>query len=246
MVRRGIGLPLVGLLACMADLVASTLPMRDLSSPQEQACPEMCRVAGMNPANWTVVAGFDQLSACSRPILMDFSLDIPTTERQFIRTCDTWGTYYYHTPAPSIRVASEEETSSVAPQLAWSPAGSMSTRAGHRAITAAEEIQSHLQRAPTAWDKTVLFSAFGGATVGVYIGENILNPSVADNLFKPFMDKIRTVGIDSSKSALLQVCGQNRTGDQTFGVIASANSDLSTVQAAVKSWVNATCVDTSI
>ncbi|POR31800.1 Chitinase [Tolypocladium paradoxum] len=245
MVRRGLGLPLVGLLTCAIDLVVSTLPMRPLPPPQGQACPDMCRETGTNAANWTVVAGFDQLSACPRPILLDFSLDIPATERQFIRTCDAWGPYYYYTPAPSFRIASEEGTDQVVPHLAWSAAGSNPERAGHRAVTAVKEIQSHLQRATTAWNKTILFGAFGGATVGVYIGENMLNPSVADSLFEPFMKKIRTVGIGPSKAALLQVCGQTRTGDRTFGVIAAASSHLSTVQAAVNLWANATCVDTS-
>jgi hypothetical protein len=205
----------------------------------------MCHGSGTDPANWTVVAGFDQLSACSRPILLDFSLDIPITERQFIRACDAWGEYYYYTPAASFRIASDEEADQVVPHLAWSAAGSKSERTGNRAVTAVREIHSYLQRASAAWNKTILFGAFGGATVGVYIGENMLNPSVADALLEPFVEKVLAVGIGASKSALLQVCGQNRTGDVTFGVIAAASSDLSTVQAAVKLWANATCVDTS-
>jgi hypothetical protein len=205
----------------------------------------MCHEAGTNPRNWTVVAGFNQLSACPRPILLDFSLDIPTSENQFIHTCDAWGSYYYYKPAPSFKIASEEEADRVVPHLAWSPAESKTETGGLRGVTVIKEIQGHLQRAGTPWNKTILFGGFGGASVGVYIGENMMNPSVADLLFEPFIDKIQTVGIGASKAALLQVCGQNRTGYQTFGVIAAGSSDFSIVQAAVKLWANATCVDTT-
>lgn len=243
--RYGLLLSLVSLLTCVVDLVDSTLPMRPLPPPQGQQCPEMCHTSGTNPANWTVVAGFDQLSACPRPLLLEFSLDIPTTENQFIHTCDAWGTYYYYKPVPSLRVSSEEDVVRVVPHLAWSPAISKSETGGLRGVTVVKEIQSHLQRASPVWNKTILFGGFGGATVGVYIGENMMNPSVADVLFEPFIEKIRTAGIGASKAALLQVCGQNRTGDQTFGVIAAGSNDFSIVQAAVKLWANATCVDIS-
>lgn len=66
-----------------------------------------------------------------------------------------------------------------------------SIRSGLRAITAVKEIQKNLQLASgSVWKKTILFGTFGGATVGVYVGENMLNPSVASSLFKPFMDKL--------------------------------------------------------
>ncbi|EEQ33387.1 chitinase [Microsporum canis CBS 113480] len=244
MVRLSLGLPLAGLLT--STFATVTLPMRDLPPLSGQTCPESCHEAGYMPSNWTVVAEFDQLKACPRPILMDFSLDIPVSEKQIIRTCDTWGTYYYYTPAPSFGIPSENEQDHVIPHLALSAAGnnSQGMRARYQAVTAVKKIQSHLQRS-AEWNRTILFGAFGGATVGVYIGENMQNPSVADSLLKPFMEKIMSVGIESSKAALLQVCGNNRTGDNTFGIIAASNKGLSTAQAAVKQWANATCVDTS-
>ncbi|KAB5513032.1 chitinase [Coniochaeta sp. 2T2.1] len=245
MVRGGIGLSLVGLLALTANFAASTLPMRPLPQRRDQSCPDACIETGTNPANWTVVARFEQLAACARPVLMDFSLDIAPTEPQFIRTCDTWGEYYYHTPPLAWTKASDEDTERVVPQLAWTGAESKKERSGRRAVAAVDEIRSHLQRAGLAWNRTILFSAFGGATVGVYIGENMLNPSVANAMLPPLVDKIRTVGINAGKSALIQVCGQNRTSDLTFGVIMTASSDVSAVQAAVKSWSNGTCVDIS-
>ncbi|KAM5435297.1 hypothetical protein MferCBS31731_006262 [Microsporum ferrugineum] len=244
MVRLNLGLPLAGLLT--STLATATLPMRDLPPFSGQTCPESCHDAGFMPSNWTVVAEFDQLKACPRPILMDFSLDIPVSEKQIIRACDTWGTYYYYTPVPSFGIPSENEQDHVIPHLALSAAGnnSQGMRARYQAVTAVKKIQSHLQRS-AEWNKTILFGAFGGATVGVYIGENMQNPSVADSLLKLFMEKIMSVGIESSKAALLQVCGKNRTGYNTFGIIAASNKSLSTAQAAVKQWANATCVDTS-
>ncbi|KAK0625161.1 chitinase [Bombardia bombarda] len=246
MAGRGLRLSSAGLLICMANLAVALLHMRPLPPPRLQSCPDACHETGTDPANWTVFAEFDQLRACHRPILLDFSLDIPTHEKQYIRTCDTWGEYYHHMPAPDSGTASDEATVQVLPQLAWSAAGgSKSERAGSRAVMAVEEVDRYLHRAAMQWNKkTILFAAFGVVKVGVYIGENMFNPSVADALLAPFVDKIRAVGIGSSKSAILQVCGQNRTSDLTFGIIAAVSKNTDPVQSAVSSWVDAKCVDT--
>lgn len=144
-----------------------------------------------------------------------------------------------------MKVVSNEETDQVTPHLALVPSESNAKQAGLRATTAVKEIQKQLERAVDHWDTTILFSTFGGATVGVYVGESLNSPSVAESLFVPFMDKIRTAGIAPNKSALLQVCGDDRAAIRTFGVIATANTDFSIVQSAVKSWANADCVDTT-
>lgn len=241
MVRCGLGLPLAALFAHAIAPVTASLAMASLPARRVDTCPDVCRERGSNPANWTVVAEFAQLGACSHPIVLDFSLDIPTSDKQFIRACDTWGESYYYTPPPQIETTPGEEKERVLPQLAWS---GRKKGAHLKALMALKEIKAHLQGG-TAWNKTVLFGAFGGATVGVYIGNGMLGPSAATVLIDPLLAKIEAVGIRKSKAAMLQVCGQNRTSSLTFGVIAAADKDFATVQAAVKSWSQSDCVNTT-
>lgn len=222
----------------------ASLPMLPLPPPPGQTCPGTCDISGIDSSNWTVVAKFDQLVACPRPILLDFSLDVPTTDTQFIRSCDAWGESYIYKPAPEIVETSVNNTDRVVPHLAWSPSASATERLGVRAGTIFQELRDHLQYLPS-WDKTIMFGSFEGATVGVFIGREILTADTANVLFSRLADKIRDVGIGTSKSALLQVCGEGISDSRTIGVIAAADSDLTTVQSAVKSWANATCVDTS-
>lgn len=193
MVRWTFGFPVVGFLTGVAsqsttaipvspnvipkDEYSRPLPMAPLPPPQGQQCPDTCRESGTDSANWTTVALFPQLSACSRPLLLEFALDTPTDQPQFIRACDTWGDSFYYTPVPSFRTAENEEIDRVVPQLAWTSASVNAEFAGLRGSTIMTEIRDHLRRKQAAWDKTVLFGSFGGATVGVYIGEGLLNPS---------------------------------------------------------------------
>ncbi|TLD19635.1 hypothetical protein PspLS_09441 [Pyricularia sp. CBS 133598] len=217
--------------------VKATLPA------ERDQCPVTCKEAGPDPSDWTVIAEFGQLQACPRPLLLDFSVMIPVTTTQQIRVCNVWADDFQEVgTAPDVPFNSTEDISA---QLAWTPALSDDEIGGRLASQSVEHLQHYLETAlDRAGNRTILFATSSGTTVGVYVGANLLNPSVAENLFQPFLGALWGPGIADSKASLLQAC-EGRSGNEIFGIIAAASSDFATVQNAVARWSNGTCVDTS-
>ncbi|KAG6006524.1 hypothetical protein E4U21_006978 [Claviceps maximensis] len=207
-------------------------------------CPEPCYKLGPNPSNWTVFSDVKLIGGCARPVLLDFSLYSTSHNGIYVRSCDAWGAYYYFTPPAVISAAPDEEKTNVTAQLAWSPNPDASA-SSYTAITLLQELQYQVQRSTTPWEKTILFGAFQDVTVGIYIGDNMLNPGAVDTLFEPLIDKLFAVGIGSSKAAALQVCDEKRTSDLTFGVIVVANRNLAHVRGAVEIWSKSNCLNTT-
>ncbi|KAG6042058.1 hypothetical protein E4U41_006179 [Claviceps citrina] len=231
--------------ALIPPAVANSAPAPILSSPETQLCPEPCYKTGPNPSNWTVFSDIKLISGCMRPMLLDVSPGASPSQNTFVRGCDTWGAYYYFSPPPKISAVPGETETKVTAQLAWSPPGSKSERATKAAVTVLREVEYQLQRSATPWGKTILFGVFQGTTVGVYIGDNMLDTSAVDTLFKPLVDKVTSAGIGASRPALLQVCGDKRTSDKTFGVIVMSNGNLGAMQDATRTWAGSNCVNTT-
>ncbi|KAK6822971.1 hypothetical protein PG987_014516 [Apiospora arundinis] len=144
-----------------------------------------------------------------------------------------------HPPLPTDPGAED-----VVPELAWTPAASENDIGGRLVSQSVEHLQSYLANGFQAVNRTILFATVSGTTAGVYVGANLLNPSVAEKLFGTFLDTLWHVGIADSKAALVQVC-DDRTGDSIFGLIAAASGDFSLVHDAASRWSNGSCVDTS-
>lgn len=229
------------LLAVLAEPVAA------ISAPSRDLCPETCMVSGFDRSNWTVVAELSQLQSCNRPLVLDFSVNLPVAAKQHVRACNVWANDFdggVETLASTY--GDDAVTQEVVVELAWTPAASENDTAGRRVAQSVEHLQAYLANGhKQAANRTTLFATVSDTTVGIYVGAHLVNPSVAEKLFDPFLDRLRGAGIANSSSALLQACS-NRTGDQIFGIIAAATGDFTTVHNAVQQWANGTCVDTSV
>ncbi|RFU75800.1 glycoside hydrolase family 18 [Trichoderma arundinaceum] len=77
-----------------------------------------------------------------------------------------------------------------------------------------------------------------GVVVAVYSGSAIDNgqtiPSVLQHIEKKFHG-------ESPSSAIIELCGEDRNADYTFGVAIDTTGDIAAVQKAVVSWSNGTC-----
>ncbi|KAG5952739.1 hypothetical protein E4U53_000009 [Claviceps sorghi] len=244
--RLGINLSLV-FATWLGSLIHSTFsnPTNAPRAPSSQSrlCPDPCYKTGPNPSHWNVFSDVRLISGCARPILLDFSLHAPSSENLYVRSCDAWGTYYDFKPAPKISPASDEKEANVTAQMAWSPSPQPAA-SSYVAVTLLREVEYQLLRSTTPWDKTVLFGAFQGMALAVYVGDNFLNPSAVDALFKPLIEKVSLVGMGLSK-ALIQVCGDEISSDQTFGVIVLANGTLADVHDAALIWSRSQCINTT-
>ncbi|KAL8335759.1 hypothetical protein RB598_009788 [Gaeumannomyces tritici] len=235
------------------DLRRHLLPVLGLAGVLVAArdmCPELCSVAGPNPSNWTVVAEFGQLQACRKTLVLDFAVHIPVTVQQQIRVCAVWGDDFGSpvSSKPSNTTHTDGLAEEVTPSFAWTPATSEDEIGDRLAHNTIETLGSYLLRSPSAENRTIIFGTASDITVGVYVGAHLRNPSVAESFFNftsnSFLAAIHAVGIADSKSALLQVC-ENRTADETFGLIAASSADFAIVHDAVAKWNNGSCVDTS-
>ncbi|KAI6601290.1 hypothetical protein MCOR06_000373 [Pyricularia oryzae] len=142
--------------------------------------------------------------------------------------------------ASSSSLNSEE----IVPHLAWTPAASQDDIGGKVASQSVEHLERYLRTGPGAENRTMLFATVSGSTVGVYVGADLVNPSVSEKLFPAFVESLLSVGIANSKASVLQVC-DGRSSNQIFGMIAAASADFQTVHHAVGMWSNGSCVDTS-
>lgn len=233
-------LPLVGLAGLVLPGVDAAAPLRDL-------CPVTCLEAGPDPSNWTVVAEFNQLKACQRPLVLDFSVKVPVSTKQHIRVCNMFINDFDSPVSSHLELASttaETESKEVVPQLAWTPAASEDEIGGRLVVQSVGHLKSYLANNQQQSKRIMLFGTVSDTTVGVYVGANMLGTSVAEDLFESFINNVYSTGIADSKASLVQVC-DDRTGDDVFGLIAASTADFSTVHHAVGQWSNGTCVDTS-
>ncbi|KAJ0164046.1 Killer toxin subunits alpha/beta [Colletotrichum tanaceti] len=225
---------------CFLPLVGSLFHRGGMS--QQDLCPTTCVVSGPDPANWTTVGEFGQLQACKKPLVLDFSVTIPVTEKQPIRACNVFANDFYAGPVEPPASGGTEDVASI---MAWTPAGSENETGGLVASQPVEHLQSYLRNAMSrAANRTILFATASDVTVGVYVGANLLNPSVAETLFDYLLAVLFGPGIADEKSALIQAC-DGRSGDQIFGLIAASTPDFTTVHNAVARWSNGQCVDIS-
>ncbi|RYO82926.1 hypothetical protein DL766_006995 [Monosporascus sp. MC13-8B] len=209
---------------------------------QQDLCPTTCIASGPDPANWTTVGEFGQLQACKKPLVLDFSIAIPVTEKQPIRACNVFADDFYTGP---VEPPASGGTEDIAPIMAWTPAGSEDETGGLVASQPVEHLQSYLRNVVSrAANRTILFATASDFTVGVYVGANLLNPSVAGIFFDYFLAVLFGPGIADDKAALIQAC-DGRGGGQIFGLIAASTPDFTTVHGAVARWSNGQCVDTS-
>ncbi|KFY12571.1 hypothetical protein V492_03804 [Pseudogymnoascus sp. VKM F-4246] len=177
-------LPLLGLAGLISSGIDAVAPLRNL-------CPRTCLEAGPNPSNWTVIGEFSQLQACQKPMVLDFSVNIPVSEKQQIRVCNVFANDFGNRANSSITLAStggEIETKQVNHQLAWTPTASK------------DEIGRKTSK------RIMLFGTVSGTTVGVYVGAILIGCSIARDLFDSFLNNLDDIfGLIAASSATFSI-----------------------------------------
>lgn len=214
-------------------------------------CPRPCSVSGFNPSNWTVYSHLSRLDACDKAVMLDFSIYAPVDEAQRVRSYAVWGSDFENAAAAAEtnndHVQINTTTESVNLELAWWNGGDSLSSAPRGdvidVIAAMAEVQSYLTHARELNNnRTILFAASGNAAVGIYVGAAVTNTGVPGAVVQPLIDRMRTSGI-SKGGALAQVCGTDRTNQDTVGIIATMDGGFATVQSALRTWISgAMCV----
>lgn len=218
-----------------------------LSSPLK-ACPVPCSQAKLRD-NWSVYNSLDRLKFYPLPVLFDTSLytSLDNPDQTFsIRACSVGnlpeknatmaeeapdvlvlksgvGTQRIATPAACSNKASDAKEK--AQLIPWSDGGSNSVGIG-AAVSAVRDFIKDNHRCEAS---TAVFSYYEGVVVGAYAGSKITADSATSSL-------------QIKGPQLLQICGDGRNSEHVLGIAVDTEADFGRMQEAVKSWNEATCV----
>ncbi|GIK06329.1 hypothetical protein Aspvir_001976 [Aspergillus viridinutans] len=244
-------------LGAAAALVLSTWPtaastnpgFRKAASPSYRssasACPERCSDAGPNTGNWSVYADFKQIHKCKETMFYDFSLfddvdDQNGTHR--IQACSSYGPDFASLPASTARIASAEFVDVVF-ELGWWHEGFGLAAAGLRSIV--KQMRRYAEGGHGRTDRPfIIYGQSVQATIGLYIGQGLLNQGLSESALKLFQDNLDKLEV-STPSLAMQLCEEGYDSTHVFGIMATSNGTFAPIQSTIKAWANATCLSFS-
>ncbi|THC89508.1 hypothetical protein EYZ11_011042 [Aspergillus tanneri] len=159
-------------------------------------------------------------------VFYDFSLygqvdDLADNHR--IQACSSFGPDFSQIAPSSLQIASAESVD-VEFEIGWWDEGFGLATSGLRPL--------------------IIYGQSGQATIGLYIGGDLLNQSLSESALKMLQDNLASLNV-STPSLAMQLCGSHYDSTHIFGVMATSNGTFAPIQRAIKSWINATCLSFS-
>ncbi|KAL5332613.1 hypothetical protein BJX70DRAFT_392853 [Aspergillus crustosus] len=209
------------------DGATATSISRKPASPSYSSanvCPGRYGVSGPSTGNWSVYPNFNKIQKCPKTMFYDFSLYDQVDnkdENHRIQACSSFGTDFASFPVESVQLASAE-SHNVEFEIGW-------WKEGYG--LAAAEIKSLVKQS-------------GQATIGLYIGQGLLNEAIGESALKIFQDNLEHLNVSTTTLAM-QLCGSGYGSTYIFGIMATSNGTFTPIQGAIKSWANGTCLSFS-
>lgn len=123
------------------------------------------------------------------------------------------------------------------PRRAWW--GALETNKSVDRLLAAHQLREYLTQANFC-DQRILFASANGVMVGFYSGASVDGQQASVSLMSDFIHHIQTKGMHATMA--LEICGQNRTANDVFGIVIATNGNLTFVQKTVQSWTDGKCL----
>ncbi|GES66671.1 hypothetical protein ATETN484_0016021800 [Aspergillus terreus] len=227
----------------------ATPGFRNSASPSYRSsvmlCPERCSDSGANTGNWSVYPDFKKTRKCKETMFYDFSLSDNVDDRNGthrIQACSSYGPDFASIAVSTAQIPSAEPVV-VEYELGWWHEGFGLAGAGLRSIVKQMGRYAEGGHGPT--DRPfILYGQSGQATVGLYIGQGLLNQGLAESALKLFHDNLDKVEV-STPSLAMQLCEDGYDSTRVFGIMATSNGTFAPIQSAIKAWANATCLSFS-
>ncbi|AEO69851.1 8553ff05-870f-4b92-b10e-2b4ef4e5facd [Thermothielavioides terrestris] len=239
-----LGEPLVRFVVLVAALVNAVAGQG--GNPKDP-CPAHCYTAGAAPTNWSVYHNLDQLHRCPQRFFFDFSVDDNVDEPNTLhrlRACGLWGADWNRLPAsPTPPLPATEVNATF--QLGWLDAGSTTVLSGD-ATSLLSHLGAYLSKGfGTDSGSTVLFGLTGNATFGFYLGSALQREGTGNTfVLNTILSAFRSRGLGGGLVA--QLCGPGRAADHVLGLAVAVNGSFQAVQAAVRKWRQAECVEPAV
>ncbi|KAF4961834.1 hypothetical protein FSARC_10042, partial [Fusarium sarcochroum] len=210
------------------------------------ACPERCSISGPNPSNWSVYPELKELVHCQETVFYVFSLYDPVDDGlpgHRIHACTSFGPDFSQLSNSTITTvnASPAEASY---EIGWWDEGFGLAASGIRSIT--KQARRYLINGHGATDKpTIMFAQSGQATVGLYVGQNLRSQVIGSSALKMFEDNLANLNV-TAPSLAMQYCGPDFGGAHSFGLMVASNGTFGSLQNAIQTWANGTCLSFSM
>jgi hypothetical protein len=170
----------VGLLLAADGAMAKMPGFRVPSGPaygNVEGCPERCSVSGANTGNWSVYASLKQVGRCKQTIFYDFSLydpvDDPATHHR-IYACSSFGPDFAKIPSLAASRVASATPIDVQFEVGWWEEGFGLAAPGLQPLI--RQIRKYIDHRHEETDTPlVMFAQSGQATIGLYIGQGLLN-----------------------------------------------------------------------
>jgi hypothetical protein len=224
----------------------ATPGFRNAASPSYRSsdvCPERCSVSGANTGNWSVYPDFKQIRKCKQTMFYDFSLYDPVDDKGVnhkIHACSSYGPDFGGIPASAARIASSQSVD-VEFELGWWSEGFGLAASGLRSLV--KQLSVYAENGHGATDRPfMIYGQSGQATIGLYIGQGLLNQGLGASALKIFHDNIENLNV-STQTLAMQLCKPEYDSTHIFGIMATSRGTFTPIQDAIKSWANATCLE---
>ncbi|KAJ5219441.1 uncharacterized protein N7498_001540 [Penicillium cinerascens] len=205
-------------------------------------CPVGCFQSGSNPGNWTVYHSVDRLSWCNETMLLDFALfnplDDPETQKS-IRACTAGDSPQEVALTDTSCAKLHDSTEELSASLHIAFVKSSSSASASSLVSVTGQLQSYVAQ-KSGCDQTIAFATTTKGIVGLYAGSEIQRQGLVSTVLTDFATVLKDM--TTSDTVLVQLCGESLNNRYMFGVIASAQGDLSAIQNVVQTWSKNECV----
>jgi GH18 family chitinase len=206
-------------------------------------CPERCRITGPSTANWSAYPNFNHIKKCEQTMFYDFSLYGSVDDQSInhrIQACSSFGPDFAELPGSADGAASAQ-TVNIDLEIGWWDEGFGLAASGIRSLVS--QLRTHAGNAHAATDRPfILFGQSGQATIGLYVGQSLLNQGISVSALKIFEDNLENLNVLTTSLAM-QLCGPNHDSNHIFGIMATSNGTFTPLQDAIKTWSNSSCLD---
>ncbi|PVI01299.1 hypothetical protein DM02DRAFT_706113 [Periconia macrospinosa] len=209
------------------------------------SCPVRCNIAGPSPGNWSVYSDFKFMQNCRESVFQDFSLydNVDNNaEQHHIRACTSFGPDFAQ--LKTVESANQPERAKPTPvkfEMGWWE--DVFGRSGASIRSIIKQLRWYSDRGFGATDRPfIIFAQADYSTVGLYIGQGLLNQALSASALKTFEDNFDRLNGTTPPSLAMQLCGPEYDAAHTFGVMVNSNRTFAPAQNAIKTWASGACL----